>query len=188
MTTPLQPGEESQRRQGGERSSHEERRPADGLDQIAGAGREQRAPRGGERRQQCILRCSVEGIAAQRRYVGDEDHRADRTAEILDDDRHRQCRRTRRLLPQPHEDQVRQHLQDGAEPQRRRHRQRARHGAAGKAADQKRREPQTLDDRRIGGLVVAKRNQHERRGHRAGQRVAQLVEQHERQDRQRSIA
>ena len=52
------------------------------------------------------------------------------------------------------------------------------HRAAGEAADQQRRKPHAFDDRRVGALVVAER-QHERRGHGAGQRIAQLVEHDE---------
>ena len=120
------------------------------LGHEAGAGREQRAPGRGQRGQQRVLRRRVQRIAAQRREVGDEDHGADGAGEVLEDDGHRQRPGARRLLAQPHEDQVGDHLQDGAEPQRRGQRQRARHGAAGKAADQQRRQPHALDDRGVG--------------------------------------
>ena len=81
-------------------------------------GRKQRAAGGGERRQQGVLRRRVQRIAAQRREVGDEDHRADGAGEILDHDGDGQRPGARRLTAEPDEGQVGDHLQDGAEPQR----------------------------------------------------------------------
>ena len=50
---------------------------------VAGAGRQIGAPDRGERGQQRELRRGVQRVLAQRREVGDEDHRADRAGEVL---------------------------------------------------------------------------------------------------------
>ena len=69
-------------------------------------------------------------------------------------------------------------LQDGADPQAGGQRQRAGDEAAGKAAEQQRRQPDALDDRRI---FVARKAEidDEGRGHGAGQRVGELEQHHE---------
>ena len=83
----------------------------------------------------CVAVCSA--VAAQRRQIGDEDHRADRAGEVLDDDGDGQRRHAGADPGQPGEDEVREHLHDAADPQRGGERHAARDGAAGEAADQR---------------------------------------------------
>ena len=96
-------------RQAGQRADREEPDPAGGVGDIAGAGRQIGAADRGERGQQRVLRRGVQRVAAQRRQIGDEDHRADGAGEVLDDDgegqpgdvvaRPRPARRTRGWRP-----------------------------------------------------------------------------------------
>ena len=74
----------SARPAGRPRRRQEEQRPAERLHGKSGPRGKQRAARRGERGQQRVLRRRVQRVAAQRRQVGDEDHRADGAGEILD--------------------------------------------------------------------------------------------------------
>ena len=83
MPARLQPPQQHQARQRHDRAEHEEPGPAGRFGDEARAGRQISAADRGERGQQRVLRRGVQRRLAQRREIGDEDHRADRAGEIL---------------------------------------------------------------------------------------------------------
>ena len=92
--------------------------PAGRLGDKSRAGRQIGAADRGERGEQRVLRRRVQRVLAQRREIGDEDHRADRAGEVLRDDGEGRARQRRSPTTACHgEREVGGRLQQPADPE-----------------------------------------------------------------------
>src|SRR5438874_1707139 len=86
MPAPLQECQEGEAGECDRGADHEEPEPAGRRRHVSSAGGEISGPERRQRGEQRVLRRRVQRVATEGREVGDEDHGADRTGELLGDD------------------------------------------------------------------------------------------------------
>src|SRR5579883_3210955 len=136
MMMALQKSEKNEARQTGRRADGEKRRPPGRSSDEARSRREVGSAESGECREQRVLRGGMQRVAAQRREISDENHRADGAGEVLRDNSKGEPGGITADHRLPGERQGRDRLQRAADPEACRQREGAGNETAGKAADQ----------------------------------------------------
>src|SRR5512147_2498605 len=146
MSASLQPGEQDETWNAGGNADDEIPHPARCGRDVAGTEREYRTRQCKQRGQQGVLRGRMERIAAKRRKIRDKDYGSDAAGKIFGSDGESKPRNIPADNRLPCEGEDGHGLQDAADPEAGRHRQRARDETTSKATGNCRSKSDALDD------------------------------------------